>query len=238
MALRDFFERNKIVKWKQDSVFNTEQMLPISEIKGDSIILKDGGMRAILRIDWLNLDLKNYDEQQLVLQQYKKFLNSLNFPLQILVRNTYLDLSDYIGYVKWQVWSIDNAVLKKSGEDYTQFLENIDLRTGLIYVKEFYIVVPYYPDGDDNNRVKKSWRSKLLDILNMKDSIEKIVSRYRIFLKHEKFLATRCAVVTDGLRSIGMNATRLWLSDIISLLFRVYNPSVHSAMGEYEGVRP
>jgi len=100
-------------------------------------------------------------------------------------------------------------VLKKSGEDYTQFLENIDLRTGLIYVKEFYIVVPYYPDGDDNNRVKKSWRSKLLDILNMKDSIEKIVSRYRIFLKHEKFLATRCAVVTDGLRSIGMNATRL-----------------------------
>lgn len=103
MTLKDFFERNKIVKGKQDSVFNTEQMLPISEIKGDTIILKDGGMRAILKIDGLNLDLKNYDEQQLVLQQYKKFLNSLNFPLQILIRNTYLDLSDYISYVKGQV---------------------------------------------------------------------------------------------------------------------------------------
>jgi len=230
MAWFDFFERNKIVKGKKDAVFNTEQMMPFSEIKGDTVILKDGGMRAVLKVDGLNLDLKNYDEQQLVLQQYKKFLNSLTFPLQILIRNTYLDLSDYISYMKSKVWDIDNRTLKTSGEQYVNFLEDIDVRTGLIYVKEFYIVVPYYAGGDDNKQVKKAWWSKLLDVLQMKDSVERIVWRYRTFVKHEKFLNTRCAVISDGLAWLWMSTQRLGLSSLVSLLFRVYNPTVHSSM--------
>jgi hypothetical protein len=64
-------------------------------------------------------------------------------------------------------------------------------------VKEFYIVVPYYINGAENTQVKKAWWSKLLDVLSMKDSVEKVVGRYRDFLQHEKFLNTRCAVIDD-----------------------------------------
>ncbi|MBO4203709.1 hypothetical protein J5893_02655 [bacterium] len=71
-------------------------MLPISEIRDGTIILKDGGLRGILKVEGLNLDLKNADEQAVVLEQYKRFLNGLDFPIQILVRNTYLDLTDYL----------------------------------------------------------------------------------------------------------------------------------------------
>jgi hypothetical protein len=53
----------------------------------------------------------------------------------------------------------------------------------LIYVKEFYLVVPYYNGDDDANQINKSWRVKLLDVLNTKDSVEKIVEKYRSFLK-------------------------------------------------------
>ena len=89
-------DKKKIQKVAPDSLFNTEVMLPISEIKDGVIILKDGGLRSILRVEGLNLDLKNYDEQQVVLEQYKRFLNGLSFPIQILIRNTYLDLTDYL----------------------------------------------------------------------------------------------------------------------------------------------
>jgi hypothetical protein len=87
-------------------------MLPISEIKNNTIILKDGGLRAILKITGLNLDLKNYDEQQIVLEQYKKFLNGLQFPMQILIRNTYLDLTKYLSYMNKNLSAIDNPALK------------------------------------------------------------------------------------------------------------------------------
>lgn len=87
-------------------------MLPVSEIRNDTIIMKDGGLRAILRINGLNLDLKNGDEQQIVLEQYKKFLNGLEYPIQILVRNTFLDLSNYLNYIKENLGDIENPVLK------------------------------------------------------------------------------------------------------------------------------
>ncbi|MBP7848253.1 hypothetical protein KA013_03500, partial [Patescibacteria group bacterium] len=74
-------------------------MLPLSEIRSDTIILKDGGLRAILKIDGLNIDLRNYEEQEATVEQYKRFLNGLEFPIQILIRNTYLELSDYITYM-------------------------------------------------------------------------------------------------------------------------------------------
>jgi len=119
-------EQNKIQKGKHDKVYNTETMLPISEIRNSTLILKDGGIRAILKVTGLNVDLKNYDEQQIILEQYKRFLNGLQFPIQILVRNTYLDLTNYINYMNQNVGNIDHPILKKQGEEYVNFLQEID----------------------------------------------------------------------------------------------------------------
>jgi hypothetical protein len=105
-------EKNKVARGKKNNVFNTETMLPISEIRNTTIILKDGGLRAIIKVAGLNIDLRNYDEQVSVVEQYKKFLNGLGFPIQILIRNTYLELSDYINYIKDKVEVIDQKALR------------------------------------------------------------------------------------------------------------------------------
>lgn len=230
--LFDLWDQSQIQKSKHDKVFNTETMLPISEIKWDTIILKDWGLRAILKVEWLNLDLKNFDEQQIVLEQYKRFLNGLDFPIQILIRNSYLDLSDYINYMTANVGRIDNKTLKWQWEEYLKFLEDIDLKQGLIYTKEFFIVVPYYQGEKDNEEINKPWRSKLMAVLEAKDNVEKIVSRYRLFLKWRKMLETRCNLLIDGLSAIGIPTEKLWLSDIVSLLFRCYNPLLHSSQSK------
>lgn len=226
-------EKEKIQKGKKEPLFNTEEMMPLSEIRGQTLILKDGWMRAILKVEGMNLDLKNFDEQQIVLEQYKRFLNGLNFPVQILIRNTYLDLSDYLNFVREKVSAIANPVIHQHGDQYTDFLARIDSQVWLIFIKEFYIVVPYYVGDTDTSQIKKSRWSKLMNVLSMKDSVEKVVWRYRSFIKNEKFLNTRCVVIADGLQSIGMSVERLWMSDMISLLFRSYNPTVHGSQGEW-----
>lgn len=225
----DLSSKTKIQKSKQVNMFNTETMLPVSEIKNETIILKDGWLRAVLKINGLNLDLKNFEEQQIILEQYKKFLNGLDFPLQILVRNTYLDLSDYLSYVKNNTEQLFNPNLKQQGEAYYKFLQDIDLQQGLIYTKEFYIIVPYYDTEDDNKQVNKSRREKLLNVLSAKDSVEKIVARYRAFLKGRTGLETRCGLISDGLGSMGIVTERVGTADIVSLLFRCYNPLIHSS---------
>lgn len=220
-------EKDKIQKGKPNNVFNTETMLPISEIRGNTVILKDGGLRAILRINGINLDLRNIEEQQVIVEQYKRFLNGLDFPIQLLIRNTYLELSDFITYVEDKTTHIQQLPLKTEANNYISFLDQINARQGLVYVKEFYVVIPYYAMADDTAMVRKPRWDKFMNALNRQDSAEKIVGRYRSFLRNQQFLETRVSVVLEWLKGVGMYGDRLWLSDLISLLFKCYNPDAH-----------
>ncbi len=227
MALVWSDEKRKIQKGKKNNVYNTETMLPISEIRGNTLVLKDKWLRAVIKVTGLNIDLKNYDEQQATVEQYKRFLNGLDFPIQILVRNNYLELSDYIWYMKDHVKVIGNDALKRQGEWYIDFLININSQQGLIFVKEFYIIIPYYSLEADTENVRKSRWRKFADALSRQETPEKIIERYRSFVKYEKFLDTRSSVVIEGLRWVGMFAERLWVADLISLMFNEYNPDSH-----------
>ncbi len=222
------WEKDKVQKWKANNVFNTETMLPISEIRWETIILKDGGIRAILRLTGVNLDLRNYDEQEVIAEQYKKFLNWLDFPIQILVRNTYLELSDFITYVQGYTTKIaTDSLLRGQADSYVSFLDQINAKQWLIYIKEFYLIIPYYPMENDVAGVRKPWWGKFLDAFNKTETAEKIVGRYRSFLKNEKFLETRVNVVIEWLKWVGIYGERLELNELISLLFKIYNPDAH-----------
>lgn len=223
----------KIKKGKKDSMYNTQTMLPISEIQEDTVILKDGWLRSIIQVQGINLDLKNDDEATIVLEQYKRFLNGLWFPIQILIRNTYLDLSEYIQYMENNISNITNEILKDQGQQYINFLDNINMSQWMIFVKEFYIVVPYYDSGDKDN-INKPRRQKVMNILESKDGTEKIVQKYRQFIKNKKYLDTRNNLIIDGLRWLGLEARIIRTSDIVSLLFRAYNPLSHTAQSEVE----
>lgn len=225
-------EKNKIARGKKNNVFNTETMLPFSEIRNTTIILKDGWLRAIIKVAGLNIDLRNYDEQVSVVEQYKKFLNGLGFPIQILIRNTYLELSDYINYVKEKVEVIDQKALKSQWEGYLSFMDSINAKTGLIYVKEFYIVVPYYSMEMDDEGIRKPWWKKFLDAFSPTQTPEKLVANYRNFIKNDKFLETRVNLILEWLKGIGIYGARLGLTDMIGLLFKCYNPEAHKNMAE------
>lgn len=229
MWLFDLWDQSKIQKTKIDNMFNTETMLPISEIKNGTIILKDSGIRAIIKVDWVNLDLKNFDEQQILLEQYKRFLNWLGFPIQIIVRNNYLDLSKYLNYISSNLSKISIPKLKSTWEWYLKFLEDIDSKQWLIFQKSFYIVVPFYEWEADEKSIKKSWFTKLLNVLNAKDDVETIIARYREFQKWKNMLDTRCNLIEEWLNSIWINTERLTTGEIISLLFNYYNPLLHNS---------
>ena len=229
MWLFNLWEQLKISPPHGENMFNTETMLAISEIKNNTIILKDSGLRAILKVEWINLDLKNFEEQQIILDQYKRFLNWLMFPIQIIIRNNYLDLSDYLNYTENNVSEIENPTLKETWKSYLKYLQDIDSKQGLLYDKVFYIVVPYYPWDKNEESIKKSWFTKFLDVLNAKDNIESIVERYRGFWKWKRQLDTRCNLISDWLWALWIQTKKLSTWEIISTLFNYYNPLLHNA---------
>ncbi|EKD63870.1 MAG: hypothetical protein ACD_51C00165G0001, partial [uncultured bacterium] len=66
---------------------STQTHLKVSEIHDNTVVLKNGGLRAVLKTSSVNLHLKSEAEQNAVIFSYQNFLNSIEFPIQIVIRS-------------------------------------------------------------------------------------------------------------------------------------------------------
>jgi len=89
-----------------------QQFVPIKEIRDGVIILKDGGLRAILLASSINLSLKSADEQRAVIMQFQSFLNSLDFSVEICVQSRRLDIRPYLALLENRLREIEEPLLK------------------------------------------------------------------------------------------------------------------------------
>src|SRR3989344_9585053 len=91
--------KNTIRRRKNNSKSATQRFVPISEIRNDTVLLKHGGLRAVLEVEALNFNLKSETEQQGIIAGYEAFINTLVFPIQIVVRSTKVNIDPYIDQI-------------------------------------------------------------------------------------------------------------------------------------------
>jgi len=58
--------------------------------------MNDGSFRTVVACKSINFDLMSDREREGVEYSYQNFLNSLNFPVQILIRSQRVDIGPYI----------------------------------------------------------------------------------------------------------------------------------------------
>ena len=132
---------------------STQRYLPFSEIRDNVILMKDGSSRMVLKVHAMNFNLKSTEEQDAILISYQRFLNSINFPIQIIIRSLKVDIESYINRLKNLALKQQNSLLQEQTYKYIDFLMNlVDLAQ--IMKKEFYIIVPF--DYENNESVKIS----------------------------------------------------------------------------------
>jgi hypothetical protein len=66
---------------------STQQFLPIEAIKEDAVFLKDKSIRSVILVSSVNFALKNEKEKEAIIFSYQSFLNSLDYPIQIMIRS-------------------------------------------------------------------------------------------------------------------------------------------------------
>ena len=75
---------------------STKQHLDIAEIRDNIVVLKDGTVRAVLFCSSVNFALKSEEEQQALISAYVSLLNSLEYPLQIVIQSRKLSIDTYL----------------------------------------------------------------------------------------------------------------------------------------------
>ena len=132
---------------------STQRHLPFSQIRENIIIMKDSSARMVLRCSTINFLLKSTEEQDAIIMSFQRFLNALDFPVQIMVRSSKLDIDGYLGKLKDKAVSQKNELLQNQTYEYIEYLKKL-VEVAQIMKKDFYIVIPF--DQEEDNSVKDS----------------------------------------------------------------------------------
>ncbi len=198
---------------------STQTHLRIAEIRDNIMILKNGGVRAILKTSSINFNLKSEEEQNAIIHSYQGFLNSLEFPVQIVVRSKKLDIDDYIEEVRRLGGKQVNPLLQEQTYEYADYIQRL-VEYADIMEKEFFVIVPYDPGRSAGTSKFQSFFQRLAP----KDTLEDIKRRHGEFEGLTKNLSQRLNVVKSGLEGCGLKVEDATTTDIIELFYKSYNP--------------
>jgi len=210
--------KNKKVAAKKTSFPAAQKFLSVAEIKQDTLIMKDGTLRAILMVSSINFSLKNEDEQNAIISAYVGFLNYLDHPLQVVIQSRELFIRPYLDDLLKREREQSNELLRTQIADYRSFVTEL-VEMGEIMSKNFYVVVPYDPLS---NKQKSFW-SRAAEVFN---PITTVKMKSERFTKRKYDLEQRLRQIESGLRSIGLETVRLDTQSLVELLYATYNPDI------------
>ncbi|MCL5795630.1 MAG: hypothetical protein M1338_04740 [Patescibacteria group bacterium] len=199
----------------KSTVQSTQEYIDIAGIKEGVMILKSGGLRMILMASSINFALKSEEEQNAIIANYQSFLNSLAFPIQIVMQSRRLDLDSYVAKLNEAGEQETNELIQLQIQDYTGFIKRL-VSVANIMDKKFFIVIPYSPP----NIQKRG----LFDRIFNPTKISKVNISDNEFKRFKEELNQRASVITNGLSAIGVKAAILNTQQIAELMYSTYNP--------------
>jgi type IV secretory pathway VirB4 component len=199
----------------------TQQHLDIEEIKDDIVILKNGGVAAVMETTAVNFDLLSEIEQDAIIAAFSMLLNSISFPVQVVIRSKKIDISKYIEKVQRVEQQITDPLLKIQAESYRKFVQEI-IRRNDVLDKKFYVVI--MSGGSALREVGSSpfeFFGKLFGVHQKRVS----VNINKAIKQGKTDLSPKVEHMINEFNRIGVKSRMLTTQDLVELYFDIYNPS-------------
>ncbi len=207
----------------------TQRFLKFDEIRDDMIIMQDGTLRAVVTVSSTNFDLKNQEEQDALIYNYQRFINSLDFSIQILMQSRKMDIGEYLEKLKQIMDRQTNELLRMQTAEYMEFVGRL-VESANIMNKNFYVIVPY------NESINPSTGGGVIGKIFGNNKVKAVAGREESLRKYRKTLDERVSTVVNNLSSVGLRTVRLSTEQLIELLYNSYNfsagPSIDASQLE------
>ncbi|MEW6407554.1 MAG: TraC family protein [Patescibacteria group bacterium] len=207
-------------KVQEKQIAATQKFLRIKGIRDGIVILESGAMRSAVLVSSINFALLSPDEQNAKLFGFQDFLNSLEFPVEIIVQTRALNISQYLEKIKEAERMQENELLRRQISTYGEYISSL-VEEANITTKHFYVAVPYMPPTSGGG--PSGPFGKLKSLFSPAAQVEK---ELETFEKSKEELFSRVSIVIAGLRGMGLRAAPLDTQEIVELLYSWYNPEV------------
>ena len=121
---------------------STQDFLEIEDIKDRLVILKDGSCCLIIKTSAVNFGLLSQEEQEAIIFAYAAFLNSLSFPIQVLIMSHKMDISSYLDKITKLEEKEKSGKIKSQIRKYYQFILGV-VKENKVLEKNFYLGIPF-----------------------------------------------------------------------------------------------
>jgi len=192
----------------------SQEHLPIVDICEDIILLKNGGAALVLESTSLNFSLLSEREQEAMIAAYAALLNSLSFPLQILIRSQKKDISSYLKYLEEEQKKQTNQKLTLMIDRYKKFITQTVKKKNVLE-KTFYLIIPFSPY---ELGVTKSL------VTTFKKPNQLPFSRSYIIKKAKTSLYPKRDHLIRQIGRLGLRLRQLGTDELKKVLYNIYNP--------------
>lgn len=194
----------------------TQTFLDIFDITNDILINKDGSTALILQVNALNFGLLAEEEQDAIMYSYAGLLNSLNYPIQIVIRSQTKDVTNYLNLLAEEEEKAVNPAQKSRINRYRAFVADL-IKERNVLDKKFYVAIPA-------SALEMGLLPPSTVLPGVKQPDLTTVERSVILDKAREVLEPKRDHLVSQFARIGLSARQLTTQEIIQLLYVSYNP--------------
>ena len=173
---------------------NSREQIQIKEVVDDVLVLPNHDYRLVIETSSVNFELKSEEEQDVIIDSFQNFRNSLPCPIKILVRVREVDIDKYLEDVEKLEEKEEVATYKKQLKSYQKFVKKL-VSGNKILSRRFYIVIPY------KHQERKQDMTVIKEHLNLQKDI-----------------------ILKGLERMQMKGRMLSGLEVLNLFYGFYNP--------------
>lgn len=188
---------------------STQKFTEIVDFVGSTVILTGGHACLIIEITASNFALLSRREQDIRVYSYASLLNSLSFPIQILIRNKRIDISSYLEELDTVISNTKNEQLVDYIKYYRAFVQEM-VTVNVVLNKAFYVVVPYSSLEQGVTGASQIQHTS-------KSQVEAFAQTAR------KALEVKANTILGQLQRFSVSAKVLEREDLIKLFYDLYN---------------
>ncbi len=194
----------------------TQKFTEIVDFADNLVILEGSNACMVIEVTSSNFSLLSKREQDMRVFAFASLLNSLSFPIQILIRNKRIDISSYLKDLDNIAEHTKNPQLKSYIEYYRTFVQEM-VTVNVVLNKSFYIIVPFSSlEAGVGAAVQSQQKGKA--------HLDSFIT------SAEKALATKAESILGQLQKFATSARILEKEDLIKLFYEIYNEGATSEM--------
>lgn len=195
---------------------STQKFIDIFEITNDLLVLNNGSISEIIQVGTINFGLLSEEEQDSAIFAYASILNSLNFPIQIVIKTQTKDITNYLNHLTEAEEKAKNPNHKAQIARYREFVKDW-VKSSNVLDKRFFVVVTASADELGLMTSKGFFNTNTslnLDHYELNPIIEKA----------KNILDPKRDHLISQFARLGLGARQITTQEITKLFYNSYNP--------------